>query len=212
MNRLPKLYGTMVWFCWNSRTSSSNRFPNMFQYRWWFRNPKQPVEGKVVFPMYCTTGFNTIRGGGAWFLVFQGTDPWKHLRFWSSAGHHICWASVEAHLYLEKRPRTSNFQCPTRKSHRNLVEKYKCHKDDVNQFLHFDQKVVCFKVSLVWLQKKKRCPAVYSNQWKISFCNSQHLHMFKSSAGEFSRKPHGVSHLKRLLGLRPYQKKNCKVK
>ena len=31
--------------------------------------------------------------------------------------------------------------------------------------------------------------------------------MFKSSAGEFSRKPHGVSHLKRLLGLRPYQKK-----
>ena len=154
MNRLPKLYGTMVWFCWNSRTSSSNRFPNMFQYRWWFRNPKQPVEGKVVFPMYCTTGFNTIRGGGAWFLVFQGTDPWKHLRFWSSAGHHICWASVEAHLYLEKRPRTSNFQCPTRKSYRNLVEKYKCHKDDVNQFLHFDQKVVCFKVSLVWLQKK----------------------------------------------------------
>lgn len=56
--------------------------------------------------------------------------------------------------------------------------------------------------------RKKRCPAVYSNQWKISFCNSHHLHMFKSSAGEFSRKPHGVSHLKRLLGLRPYQKKN----
>ncbi len=77
------------------------RFPTI-SYFWWFRNPKQPVEGQVVYPTKKTRLYTTIPGGAKEFLpstlckellnldaanhipYFNG---WKFMRF--QADHYV---------------------------------------------------------------------------------------------------------------------------
>ena len=125
----------------------------MFQYRWWFRNTKQPVEVGSFFPCTVRRVLDILSVVvpdclSSKSLIHENTWDFEVLPTTIFVGQ--AWK----HIFTSKNVHMSNFQCPTRKSHRNLVEKYKCHKDDVNQFLHFDQKVVCFKVALAWLHEK----------------------------------------------------------